>query len=107
MRSLVANYVRKVDLEDAGTLADGKTKLQQKASNLVDKTCALAHVPVADSMQSLACALLWLPNLNKAHRRSGYGLCDSCGVNHIVLVGLDVGLHELSWNNLHRVAHRL
>jgi hypothetical protein len=74
-------------------------KLQQKASHLVDQARALAHVSITDTMQSLPRTLFWLPDLDEAHRGPGHRFCDRRSINHVVLVGLDVGFYKLSGNN--------
>jgi hypothetical protein len=48
-----------------------------------------------------------LSNLDEAHRRPRHRFCDRSGIDHIVLVGLDVRFHKLSRDDFHRVAHCL
>jgi hypothetical protein len=96
MKSAVSSGIHP---EDASSLPNTDAELQQKASHLVDESCALAHVSITHTMHGMACTLLRLSDLDEAHRGPGHSFRDRSRVDPLVLVGLDVGFYKLRGNN--------
>jgi hypothetical protein len=107
VRSLHTKAPWNIQSEDASSLPNSDTKFQQEASHLVDEPRSLAHISIPNAMQRVACALLRLPDLREAHRWPGDCFGDRCSVDHVVLVGLHVRLHELCGDDLDRVTRGL
>ena len=81
----------------------GDAPLEQERAHLIDYCSALSDKPGAHAMHRLQFELIVGLERYVSHTGTRGGLRYCLGVIEVVLVGLDVGLHELCWNNAHFV----
>jgi hypothetical protein len=77
---------------------EGDASFQQKAANLVDDCRAPCDEPVAHPVQRLQVQLLVGLDGHEAHVLPRYRLGDGFGIEKVILVRLEKGLHELRRN---------
>ncbi len=92
---LVCQQARKVGFELARSLMDCDTVLETEGTHLADHAGAMHDHHVPCPMQRLNIDLFGSLDLDEAHRRSRDGFGNRFRVDQVVLVALDVGLHEL------------
>ena len=83
------------------------SKLRKMSTDGIDHRCLLADEQVPGSVQSQAALLLGRLSRDEPHVWPGDRFADCLGVNGIVLVSLDVGLHIGRRHQLYGVTKRL
>ncbi len=69
--------------------------LEAECAHLADQTRAAAHHLVSEAMEGLDVNLLRCPDFNNSHCWPRDGFSDRLGIENVVPLGLDIGLHEL------------
>jgi len=81
--------------------------LAEQPAHLIDQRGAALEELLAHPVQCLNVLLRCALDRNKPHRRPAYRLADRLGIVGVILVALEVGLHELWAHQLHRMAELL
>ena len=86
---------RKASPQLADMLGQDDPVFCEQAADLVRQSCVRTYQPASYTMQRLNVLLFNRFPGNETHMRSTHGFANGLGIVGIVLVGLDVGLHEL------------
>ena len=105
--SLYSHKSRDSRLEYSCTLTDRDAILEAERSHLVDQPGTARDKLIPNAVKRLQVDLLDRPYLREAHGRSCHSLGDGFSVDGIVLLRLDVRLHELCRHDADLVPHRL
>jgi hypothetical protein len=103
-RVLFVRHDREQFRDPGVALRRNDAEFGQVRSEGVDALGALTDQQIAGAVLHQLALLLGRLDLHKTHRRSSNRLADRLGVNGIVLVALDVGLHVLRRHQPHLVA---
>ncbi len=104
---IVSQNTWKIQSGNADPLTYGGAVFQTEGAHLADQTGSGRTQLSADAMQGLHVHLLGTLDLDVSHRRPSDRLGYRGGVDHVVLVGLNLRLDELRRQDSNRVTHRL